>query len=159
MQPNPNCLPNPDVFNDIAQFHEHFGLEYNGDARNLEPRLQAFREKFILEEFAEFSRAVSDEHAILQSAYLSFAEPEAPLIHEELTRAREQQLDAIVDMMYVLLGYAYLRGWYVPEAWRRVHEKNMLKQRVMPNDPRARSEWDVVKPAGWKAADLKDLVS
>lgn len=159
MQPNPDCLKNPDVFDDIAQFHEKFGLEYNDDPRNLEPALQAFREKFILEEFAEFQRAVSDEHAILQNAYLNFAEPEAPLLNEELVRAREQQLDAVVDLIYVLLGYAYLRGWYVPEAWRRVHEKNMLKERVAPHDPKARSVWDVVKPAGWKPAELKDLVS
>lgn len=159
MQQNPDLLLNPDVFYDIVEFHEKFDLEYNGDPRNLEPWLQAFREKFILEEFTEFMRAVSDEHAILQDVYLNFAEPEAPLIHEELTRAREQQLDAVVDLIYVLLGYAYLRGWYVPEAWRRVHAKNLLKERVAPDHPRARSPWDVVKPAGWKAAELKDLVS
>lgn len=144
----------PDVFHDIAAFHEQFDLRYEGDPRTLPPRLQAFREKFILEEFAEFQRAVFDEHAATEDCLLRYTPVEQSTA---VNKAREQQLDAIVDLMYVLLGYAYLRGWYVPEAWRRVHEKNLLKRRATAQEPR-RSEWDVVKPEGWTPADLSDLV-
>lgn len=129
--------PNRDSFlKDIRAFHEKFDLAYDGPPRDLrlvDPRLQAFRRKFITEEFIEFLRAEAKEDA-------------------------KEELDGCIDMMYVILGYCYLRGWDVHEAWDRVHAKNMTKVRVLPDDPRARSPWDVCKPLGFISPDLSDLV-
>ena len=132
--------PNRNEFlSDIRKFHEKFDLGYEGPPRDLrltEPygaKLQKFRRNFINEEYLEFVRAEAKEDAA-------------------------EELDACVDMMYVILGYCYLRGWDVGEAWDRVHRSNMTKERVPANDQRARSPWDVCKPIGFKPPDLSDLV-
>lgn len=129
---------NTQLFEDIAEFHERFGLKYDGpptDLRHMRKgaQLQAFRRKFITEEFIEFIRAEAKEDA-------------------------KEELDACVDMVYVILGYCYLRGWNFAAAWDRVHEANMTKERVPEGDPRARSPWDVVKPPGFVPPDHSDLV-
>ena len=59
----------------------------------------------------------------------------------------------------VALGTAYMQGFNFKEAWRRVHEANMRKVRATSEEQSKRnSSSDVVKPAGWVAPDLKDLV-
>jgi predicted HAD superfamily Cof-like phosphohydrolase len=73
----------------------------------------------------------------------------------------EEQLDALVDLMYVLLGTAYLHGFNrFGEAWSRIQAANMLKVRAtVPEDSPRGSTLDVVKPPGWSPASLTDLVS
>ena len=118
-----------DMYSDVKKFHQKFGMEYDGPPRELEPTLHDFRKKFIDEEMKEFKTAQNSE----------------------------QELDAIIDLIYVLIGYALLRGWKFKLAWQKIHEKNMLKTRSKQGD-KARHSTDVVKPAGWTAPDLKDCV-
>ena len=116
---------------DIQAFHEKFGLEYNGPPRALPVDLQRFRNRFLWEELTEYINA--DE------------------LHD--------QLDALVDLVYVALGTAYLQGFNIDEAWRRVHAANMLKVRaVVASDSKRNSTHDVVKPKNWIPPDLSDLV-
>jgi predicted HAD superfamily Cof-like phosphohydrolase len=71
----------------------------------------------------------------------------------------EQQLDALVDLVYVALGTAVIQGFDFEEAWRRVHAANMLKTKYSKTNPGKRnSRYDVVKPVGWVRPDLSDLV-
>lgn len=50
-------------------------------------------------------------------------------------------------------------GFNFREAWRRVHEANMGKVRARrAQDSTRGSVFDVVKPPGWVAPDLSDLV-
>ena len=121
----------PDVFADIKAFHEKFGLAYDGPPRKLEAELLSFRMKFIEEEFHELVEATTLDH----------------------------QLDACIDLIYVILGYCYLRGWDAAEAWRRVQAANMAKVRAeKPSDSKRGTTFDVVKPVGWTAPNLSDLV-
>lgn len=140
--PNQFNLTSPDFLADIQEFHEHFNLAYDGPPRDLRhaypgtdlgPKLQEFRRKFITEEFVEFLRAEAKEDAA-------------------------EEFDACLDMIYVILGYCYLRGWPVAHGWDRVHAANMTKVRVAPDHPQARSAWDVRKPAGFVPPNLSDLV-
>jgi len=110
---------------DIADFHTKFGLEYNGSVKQLEPHMRKFRENFMQEELDE---------------YISASE-----LHD--------QLDALVDLVYVVLGTAYLQGFPFQEAWRRVHQANMKKVRKESE----RSEFDIGKPEGWEVPYLADL--
>jgi predicted HAD superfamily Cof-like phosphohydrolase len=112
---------------DIVDFHEKFGLQYEGPARSLPQDLSSFRLNFMIEE--------TDEYILAEK--------------------RADQLDALVDLVYVAMGTAYLHGFDFEEAWRRVHEANMAKVR----GPSQRSgEYDVIKPEGWKPPYLGDLV-
>ena len=122
------------MIRDIADFHTKFGLAYNGKPQQLSEELSAFRIKFMQEELDEY-------------------------VHSTVTNDLEGQLDALVDLVYVALGTAYMQGFNFKEAWRRVHEANMRKVRATSEEQSKRnSSSDVVKPAGWVAPDLKDLV-
>lgn len=174
---------------DIQQFHEKFGLAYDGPPRVLPPELRGFRARFMLEELHEFN----------------------------VSNTRADTLDALVDLHYVALGTVYLSGlqatmfdenpplgglrvyaidqsirayelaetpeaaaealwaihWWVSalafshdfqpifrEAWDRVHRANMAKVRAeRASDSKRGSSFDVVKPEGWQAPDLGDLVN
>ena len=123
-----------DVMHDIRRFHEKFGLAYNGPPRDLEGELARFRLDFLDEELGELNHAYADDRP-------------------------EEVLDALVDLCYVAIGTAYLHGYDFSEAWSRVHAANMSKVRAeSASDSKRGSAFDVVKPEGWEAPDLKDLV-
>lgn len=123
-----------DIWNDVVRFHQKFGVDYDGPPRLLEKSLDEFRTKFVDEEHKEFKTAEDDN----------------------------KRIDAIADLIYVALGYSRLRGWNFPEAWRRVHAKNMLKRNATPDEVKAgkaRHITDIVKPDGWTPPDHSDLVA
>lgn len=119
------------MFLDIVAFHEKFGLAYPYLPRNLPEDLNRFRMDFMHEELFEYSQAWK----------------------------MADKLDALVDLAYVVLGTAYLHGFNFEEAWRRVHEANMKKVRAeRSEDSKRGSTFDVIKPPGWTAPKLNDLV-
>jgi len=139
---------------DIADFHRKFGLEYDGRPRALPKELGDFRVDFKREELREYIKASHILHLELTTEGKT---PDRGVIVEQL----EDQLDALVDMVYVILGTAYLHGYEVrwQEAWDRVHAANMAKVRAASaGDSKRGSTFDVVKPAGWVKPDHKDLV-
>ena len=119
---------------DVKAFHEKFGLGYSGPPRQLTGDYHDFRQGFMQEELDEYQAA-----------------------HEAGDLAG--QLDALVDLVYVALGTAYLQAFPFGEAWRRVQAANMAKVRVeRASDSKRGSTFDVVKPPGWAAPDHSDLV-
>lgn len=124
-----------DPVKDLADFHQKFGLDYDDPPRQLPMEIKEFRIRFLQEELVEYIAASHDQ---------------------DLAR----QLDALVDLVYVALGTSYLHGFDFKEAWMRVHQANMRKVRaIKATDSTRNSTYDVVKPPGWKAPDLSDLVA
>lgn len=127
-----------DLLKDIKEFHEKFGLEYDGPPRSLNEELASFRARFLAEETAEYeSHATGDTLA-----------------------DKVGVIDAMVDLVYVALGTVYLHGMsgQFDEAWRRVHSANMQKVRaVSASESKRGSTYDVVKPEGWAAPNHEDL--
>jgi predicted HAD superfamily Cof-like phosphohydrolase len=71
----------------------------------------------------------------------------------------EKYFDGLIDLVYVAVGAAYLSGLPFNEGFRRVHAANMQKVRALSADQSKRgSTYDIVKPAGWKAPVLEDLL-
>jgi predicted HAD superfamily Cof-like phosphohydrolase len=125
----------PDGYmSDIKAFHEKFKLGYNGSPRELEQELGSFRIKFMQEELDEYREAY---------------------VRGDL----EKQFDALIDLVYVALGTAYLQGLPFQQGWRRVHLANMAKVRAKKKEESKRgSEYDIVKPPGWTAPQFFDLL-
>ncbi len=145
---------------DVRDFHRKFGLDYQGKPRALPEELRDFRANFLHEEAEEYA-----DHAellsLLFSGVMTVSSPVAK--REQIALHLSEQLDALVDLMYVLLGNAEIQGFLqngiFEEAWRRVHEANMEKVRAeRAEDSKRGSSFDVVKPAGWVAPDHLDLV-
>lgn len=125
---------------DVMDFHRKFDLDYNGPPRKLKYELFEFRLKFMEEELEEFAHAqfIGDEKETLV-----------------------QQLDAILDLIYVALGTAHLMGFnsdILNGAWQRIQKANMAKIRVeSAADSKRGSTFDVVKPEGWMPPQFGDL--
>ena len=120
---------------DVVDFHVKFGINYDGICRMMPEELDKFRMGRKREELTEYREA----------------------------KTREEKLDALVDLIYICLGDVHLHGVtpaQFAEAWRRVHAANMSKARATTDNPgKYGSPDDIIKPAGWVAPDLTDLVS
>lgn len=141
------------LIEDIRDFHVKHGLGYDGPPRALLPEMFMFRHKFMIEEANEWSEAQGHLHAATRH------DPELVTVDAaDVTHNMAKALDAIVDVIYITLGNAYLQGFTekeIGEAWQRVHAANMQKIR----GPSARSDkFDIVKPPGWEPPKLDDLV-
>ncbi len=125
----------PNLFQDIIDFHKHYGLEGSAKPRPMiSYNLQNARIIHMHEELHEYMKSVQKDDML-------------------------NALDALVDLVYVALGTAYFHGFDFNEAWRRVHEANMRKVRVDAAENSKRgTKFDVVKPEGWIGPDLEDLV-
>lgn len=146
-----------DPWQDILEFHKKFELEYDGPPRQLPFDLQDHRDKFHAEELNEYGEAVSHGKILLGVL------PRGAVDDAEITYQLEKQLDALVDLTYVILGTAQFHGFDFPEAWRRVHAANMAKVRKINSteetvDSGRPPKYDVVKPMGWTAPSHTDLV-
>lgn len=138
---------------DIADFHRKFDLAYDGKPRLLPKDLSDFRIGFKEEELREYRDATHVGHLEITGHHT----PDVGMI----TSCLEDQLDGLVDMVYVILGTAYLHGYEMrwQEAWDRVHRANMAKVRATEASQSARgSTHDVVKPKGWEKPRHVDLV-
>lgn len=127
-------------FQDITDFHEKFGLAYNGKPRILPDSMSLFRIAFMTEELTEYVNS----HKVVEQSIPHFL---------------DHALDSLVDLVYVALGTAYLHGFDFDEAWRRVHHANMLKVRATSStESKRNSTLDVIKPPGWMPPSHLDLV-
>lgn len=111
---------------DIKAFHQRFKLpgpqapEFLGDKELFDFRVGFMREE--LEEFVE--------------AYNRGDLPEAA--------------DALIDLVYVAMGTAYMMGLPWDELWNDVQRANMTKVRAEhPTHSKRGTTYDVVKPPGW----------
>lgn len=80
------------------------------------------------------------------------------LIEEEYTEFQEavenndevEQLDACMDMIWVILGYCHMKGWDVKGAWDEVSKTNLSKIDHVTGKVTRREDGKILKPEGWK---------
>lgn len=117
-------------FEDVVAFHEEFKNHGSSHPCLLTDDLFNFRMMFIHEETQEFYRA-----------------------HQQgdLPKAA----DALVDLVYVAMGTAYLMGIPWQTIWSLVQETNLRKIRADEANPSLRgyNQFDIVKPDGWRSPD------
>lgn len=138
-----------DPVRDVQAFMDKFDQSYFGAPRALPVDLAQFREDFMREELTEYTDHTRHLEAVLDEG------PDDAEIAVQLA----EQLDGIIDLLYVAIGTGLLHGFPLQEAWRRVHEANMKKEKVARRgDSTRHSLYDVKKPVGWEKPDHSDLV-
>ena len=65
-----------------------------------------------------------------------------------------EQLDACMDMIWVILGYCYMKNFQVYGAWEEVARSNLSKIDKKTGKVLKREDGKVTKPEGWKPPDL-----
>jgi len=90
----------------------------------------------------------------------------ADLIKEECTEFWDaeavsdevEQLDACMDMIWVILGYCYMKGWNVHGAWNEVATSNLWKIDPKTGKVNKREDGKVLKPEGWTPPQLEQFI-
>ena len=122
-------------YEDVCAFHEKFGLTYNGKPRSLDSNTTNFRRIFLQEELTEFGLAAENNDL-------------------------PGMADALVDLVYVAMGTAYMMGLPWQQLWNEVQRANMSKVRADDETQSKRgSSLDVIKPAGWVGPDIKGVLA
>ena len=68
-----------------------------------------------------------------------------------------EQLDACMDMIWVILGYCYMKKFNVDGAWAEVARSNLDK--ISENGKVIkREDGKILKPAGWRPPNLTNFV-
>ena len=122
------------LIRDIDAFHKKYGFEKNnkvGIPDNNE--LVNFRTSFLLEELAEYTQAITKKDAA-------------------------GALDALVDIVYIALGTAWLFNLPFEKAWEQVQKANMSKIRSKSKSKKRGTSFDVIKPKGWIPPDIEQII-
>ena len=123
-----------DLLGDINRFHNKFGFKKNekvGIPDNNE--LVNFRTSFLMEELAEYTQAITkkDDAAAL---------------------------DALIDIVYIALGTAWLFNLPFEKGWNEVQKANMSKLRSKIKSLKRGTTYDVIKPKDWIAPNIEKIV-
>jgi len=119
------------LFDQVKEMHEQFNIA-GGDYYNpLQDDEKKFRATGIQEELIEYL----------------------------LAKSATEQLDALIDLIIFAVSLAERHGFQqFDAAFRRVMKTNCEKQ-LGANSKRGSFEIDLVKPDGWKPANLADLIN
>jgi predicted HAD superfamily Cof-like phosphohydrolase len=105
------------------------------DACDQKPSDDTFKlySKLIEEEFQEFNVAFDQEDNV-------------------------EQLDACMDMIWVILGYCYLKGYNVDGAWNEVARSNLCKIDPITLKVFKRDDGKILKPEHWTPPNLTSFI-
>ena len=123
------------LIKDIDSFHKKFKFEKNETVSIPENNeLVNFRTSFLLEELTEYTQAITKKDTAAA-------------------------LDALVDIVYIALGTAWLFNLPFEKAWQEVQRANMSKIRTKSKSKKRGTSFDVVKPKNWRPPDIDQVIS
>ena len=123
-----------DILKDIDNFHKKYSFEKNEKVDIPDNNeLINFRTAFLMEELAEYTNAITKKDAA-------------------------GALDALVDIVYIALGTAWLFNLPFEKAWNEVQKANMSKIRAKDKTGKRGTKFDVIKPKDWKAPNIEKII-
>lgn len=75
-----------------------------------------------------------------------------------LENDNEAQLDGCMDLIWVILGYCYMKNYDVSGAWAEVARSNLSKIDSVTGKVIKNKNGKVMKPDGWTPPNLKPFV-
>ncbi len=169
---------------DVRDFHMKFGLPQHLRFEDAPKDLVKFREKFLEEESREIANAVHEVNnaelldGLIDLAYVAIGTLYVLGYREFEVIKKTSYVPNLYGLCHVkadgflnpasgeiiaaiALGcrrVAYKLGFQFDIGWRRVCEANLKKVRATDENGKRKSKWDVVKPEGWVAPRMEDLV-
>jgi predicted HAD superfamily Cof-like phosphohydrolase len=126
---NTNYSNQTSIFEDVKEFHTEFKIPAVKPPFQLNYKALSFRIKFLWEEMEELETAIDEQNIC-------------------------DQIDALIDLIYVAAGTLDLMGVDGQRHFSLVHRANMKKVRAQKaGDSKRMSSFDVIKPKGWLAPD------
>jgi predicted HAD superfamily Cof-like phosphohydrolase len=123
-----------DMFQMVADFHKKFGLDPTEQPDFPFEEIWILKNNHMQEELNEIRAAAINGNL-------------------------EEYFDGLIDLVYVALGAAYLANLPFEQGFLRVHQANMTKIRALrQQDSKRGSTYDIVKPPGFVAPTLTDLI-
>lgn len=123
-----------DLFQMVADFHKKFGLDPTDQPDFPFEEIWILKNNHMQEELNEIRAAAINGNL-------------------------EEYFDGLIDLIYVALGAAYLANLPFNQGFIRVHQANMTKIRALKQEDSKRgSTYDIVKPPGFVAPTLTDLI-
>jgi len=118
----------------------------------------------IFEDMVRFMHAcgcTTDENNIVQAALYKRLETEEKVELEEARDNEDEVAEAgeLIDLIYVLVGYGFSRGWPLERLWAEIHGANMRKVDPVTGQVRRREDGKILKPEGWKPADIQAVMA
>ena len=122
------------LLKDIDSFHKKYKFEKNEKVGIPDDNeLVNFRTSFLIEELAEYTQAITKKDSAAA-------------------------LDALVDIVYIALGTAWLFNLPFERAWEQVQKANMSKIRSKSKSKKRGTSFDVIKPKGWIPPDIEQVI-
>ena len=134
MKENLSISFHADLVEDIDRFHKKFGFEKNNKVGIPDnPELINFRTSFLMEELSEYTNAI---------------------VKKDTAGA----LDALVDIVYIALGTAWLFNLPFDKAWKEIQAANMKKVRAKDKTGKRGTKFDVIKPKGFIEPNIERII-
>ena len=105
----------------------------------------------------KFIQACDQEPSVgNKQLYLSLIDEEYDELME--SQSNTETLDACMDMIWVILGYCYMKGFDVEGAWAEVARSNLAKIDPTTGKVIKRADGKVMKPDGWTPPKLEQFI-
>lgn len=119
------------MYDTIVAFHEKFGIEMPEEPIKLPNDVSEYRIGFMQEELDEYVTSID----------------------------LSEKIDALVDLVVVAMGTAYMHGFDWDAHWELVYEKNMQKRRAKEASESKRGHsLDIIKPREWTPPDHEPII-
>lgn len=80
------------------------------------------------------------------------------LVEAEVVSDEVAQLDAVIDLLWVILGYALAKGYLIRSAWGEVARSNLSKIDSETGTCIKRDDGKIMKPATYSPPSLEAFV-
>lgn len=140
-------------FRKVCEFHEKMGVRRDGDPGALPGEIDPSALELLKAARDQIRRTSNGDWLPFRLEFML----EELIEYADAARAGdlEGQLDALVDLAYVVYGTADQHGFdEFDAAFETVHRANLEKERGTAGTSKRRSPFDVVKPPGWEPPDL-----
>jgi predicted HAD superfamily Cof-like phosphohydrolase len=96
------------------------------------------------------------EHVDQYKLYHTLIKEEVQELEDSITR--EDDVDALIDILVVTIGALWSIGVDVEGAWKEVHDSNMAKIDPTTGKVLRREDGKILKPEGWQPPNLKQYL-